>query len=206
MTTISDELRQLIVGSQARVLTNVPHPASIKEVEVEARTKWHKSVLKNDTDLLNDEPIPVVEGRIVEITKLDEFGEPIGKATFALEHKYGHPQRKSNDVSVTKLSTSTLRGIKVRFPTMVEEFEANMLKTGRDLPLCFLDNVPGEVLQIVQTKGVDSVRAFAEWTDKKLADLVKDLEFNDMNARAHYVKEYRGRAREKCSYAEQKAA
>ena len=197
MNQMIESLQAIMNQAQGETL-DVPHPADIKDIRETPMTEWHFSVKKEDSrkDDDNDRHFDVVSARIVEITHMDEYGEPLGEPKLMLQHKYGTAQRQSKDVSVTAIKPNVIRGLKDRFPGAFTEFEMKLLRANRDAPLALLDTVPPEVLQVVQTLGARTVRQFAEFDEEKIVALLDKLHQHKMSSRANFVQDYIMRARE----------
>lgn len=198
MNEIVKALEGIVNQGQGETL-DVPHPVDVKNVETKPITGWHDSVLKADREKQEDGDwkTDIVKARIVEITQQDEYGEPIGEPKLMLQHKYVHPTRKSNDVSVTAIKPHEIRKLRERFPGAFAEYEAKLYRDKAEIPLVLLDSVPPEVVQTIHTMGVRTVGEFAEFDEERVAELVEKLERHKMNARAMYVPRYLERAREK---------
>ena len=181
---------------------DVPHPADIKHVDVKTLTGWHESVLKEDRERLDDGDwkTDVVTARLVEVTQLDEYKEPLGEPKLMLQHKYGTAQRQSKDISVTAVKPDVIRKLKARFPGAFAEYEMKLLRERGEPPLVLLDDVPPDVIQALNTLGVRTIRQFAEYDEAKTTALVEKLRAHKMDARANYVRDYLTRARERVGF------
>lgn len=197
MNQMIEALQGIMNQSQGETL-EVPHPVDIPNTKTEALTNWHNSVLKPDRekDEDGDWKTDIVRARIVYISWLDQYNEPVGEKKLAIEHKYVHPVRTSKDTSINVLKPSEIRKFKERFPGAFQEFEMNLLRKREDFPLVLLDSVPPEVLQVLHTLGVRTIRQFAEYGENELAKLQEKLISHKMAARANYITEYWQRAKE----------
>lgn len=198
MNQMIEALQGIMNQSQGETL-DVPHPTEIKDVRENPLSGWHYSPLKADSrrDNDGDRHHDVVQGRICEIVHMDEFGEPIGDARLVLQHKYSMPDRQSKDISVTALKPHVIRGLKERFPKAFDEMDSKLTREGRDFPLVLLDSVPPDVIQVIATMGVRTIRQFAEFDDAQIDKLLEKLHQHKMAARANYVAEYLQRAKDR---------
>jgi len=197
MNQLVEALQSIVSQSQGEVL-NVPHPVDIANVQIKELSAWHDSALKSDWHREEDGDWnkTVVKGRLCEVTNLDAYGEPMGAPQLILQHKYAHPTRQSKDVSTTNVQPHEVRQMKDRFPGAFQEFEKKLLRERADIPLVLLDNVPPEVIEMIQTVGARTVQAFAAFGDAQMQKLIDRLERHNMAARVSYVEAYRDRARE----------
>jgi hypothetical protein len=197
MNQLTEALQSLMNQNQGSVL-DVPHPADFANVQIKELTAWHDSALKNDWHREEDGDWnkTVVKGRLAEVTNLDAYGEPLGAPQIILQHKYGHPTRQSKDVSTTNVQPHEVRKMKERFPTAFQEYEMKLARERAEIPLVLLDNVPPDVIAMIGTMGVRTVREFAVFDDAKVEELLKRLHAHQMVQRAGYVPEYLARARE----------
>ena len=181
---------------------DVPHPVDIKNVEKRILTAEHNSVLKEDRERMDDGDwkTDVVKGWLVEVIQKDEYNEALGEPRLMLQHKYSTPARQSKDVSVTAVKPDVIRKLKARFPGAFAEYEMKLLRERAELPIVLLDEVPPEVVQVIYTMGVRTIRQFAEFDEARAVALVEKLTSNKMNARATYVRDYLAKAREKIGY------
>lgn len=204
MNQMIESLQAIMNQAQGETL-DVPHPSDIKDIREDVLTEWHFSTLKADSrkDDEGDRHNDVVSARICEISHMDAYGEPMGKPKLVLQHKYGTAQRQSKDVSVTAIKPNNIRELKARFPGAFTELELKLLRLGRDLPLAILDDVPPEVVQVVQTLGARTIRDFAEFTDEKIVSLIDKLHQHKMAERANYVMDYVARAKDRAGIAPQ---
>lgn len=193
-----EALQGIMNQAQGETL-DVPHPSDIKNVREVPLTDWYFSMLKPDSrkDDDGDRHHDVVSGRICEITHIDEFGEPLGQSKLVLQHKYGTAQRQSKDVSVTAIKPNVIRDLKTRFPKAFDELEMKLLREGADLPIVLLDNVPPEVVQVIMTMSIRTIRQFAEFDETQIETLLGKLHHHKMAARANFVLDYLQRAKER---------
>ena len=191
-----EALQGIMNQAQGETL-DVPHPADVKNVKVKNLTEWHDSALKSDWHREEDGDWnkTVVKGRLVEVAQLDAYDEPLGEPKLMLQHKYGHPTRQSKDVSVTAVKPFEIRKLKDRFPGVFQEYELKLLRERGEIPLVLLDSVPPEVVQVIQTMGMRTVREFAAFDEDKIAGLTAKLHHHKMALRANYVLDYVERAR-----------
>ena len=203
-----EALRTLIVPDIGASL-DVPHPASLGKVDEVIYTAWMDSSDPRDID----GNINCVKGRIIELGYIDEFGEPIGRSEYVLQHQYDHPTRRgTNSISATPLKPRTMHGergengtystlpLRKRFPAAFDQFERKLRGAEKPFPLALLDNVPPEVLETLLALGVDTVQGFAEADDTFLGRLKSRLEADKYVQRAQNVATYLERAREFVGY------
>ncbi len=197
MNQMIEALQGIMNQAQGETL-DVPHPCDVKHVKTTELTGWHSSVLKSDREKQEDGDWnnDVVKGRIVENVQSDEWGEPIGEPRLLVQHRYGTPARQSKDISATALKPFEIRKLKERFPGAFAEFETKILRERREIPLVLLDSVPPEVVQVIYTMGVRTVRQFADFTEEQMAELQAKLLSHKMAARATYLVDYLQRAKE----------
>ena len=197
MNQIVEALQAIVNQGQGQVL-DVPHPVDVKNVKTRELTGWHDSALKSDWQREEDGDWnkTVVKGRLVEVTQLDDYDEPIGEPKLMLQHKYGHPTRQSKDISVTAVKPFAIREMKARFPGAFQEHELKLARERAPVPLALLDSVPPEVVQVIQTLGARTVQDFAAFGDEQVEKLIDKLSSHNMTARVSFVPAYRDRARE----------
>lgn len=192
-----EALQGIMNQAQGETL-DVPHPVDVKNVEVLPLTAWHNSVLKADREKQEDGDwkTDIVKGRLVSVIQKDDYGEPLGEPKLMLQHKYEHPVRKSNDISVTAVKAHEVRRLRERFPATFQEYEIKLLRERAEIPLALLDSVPPEVIQVIHTMGVRTVREFASFTEEQTATLLEMLHKHKLSLRANYVPQYLERARD----------
>ncbi len=199
-----EALRTLIVPDMGTSL-DVPHPMTLGNVEETVYTAWMDSADPRDVD----GGINCVKGRIIEISYIDEFGEPIGKSEYVLQHQYDHPTRRgTNSISATPLKPRTMHGekdvnghfttlpLRKRFPAAFDQFERRLKGSEKPFPIALLDNVPPEVCECLIALGISTVQEFAGADDAFLDRLKNKLELDKYVQRAQNVVAYRDRARE----------
>ena len=199
-----EALRTLMVPDMGTSL-DCPHPASLGKVEEIIHTAWMDSADPRDVD----GGINCVKGRIVELGYIDDFGEPIGKFEYVLQHQYDHPQRRgTNSVSATPLKPRTMHGergengtysmlpLRKRFPAAFDQFEKRLRAAEKPFPIALLDNVPPEVLEALIAMGVDTIQGFASADESFLGKLKSRLESDRHVQRAQNIHSYLERARE----------
>lgn len=198
MTELLTALQGLVNNNFGETL-DVPHPADIKDVRITPLTAvWHNSALDIDRDRQDngDWRSDIVKGRLVEVIRLDPYGEPLGDPQLVLEHKYVHPTRQSKDVSTTVVKPNNIRMLKERFPGVFAEYETKLLRERKDVPLVMLDSVPPEVIQLVFTMGARTVKDFAAFDGDQIDELLSKMLAQKLNSRTNYLPDYLARARE----------
>lgn len=197
MNQMIEALQGIMNQAQGETL-DVPHPVDVKNVKLNPQTDWHNSPLKADRikDQDGDWRHDIVKGRISVNQQFDEWNEPIGEPRLIMEHKYVDAARPSKDVSTTAIKPHEIRKLKERFPGAFQEYETKLLRERSELPLVLLDSVPPEVVQVIFTMGVRTVRQFAEFDEAKMAELQAKLLSHKMAARANYLVDYLQRAKE----------
>lgn len=197
MNQMIEALQGIMNQAQGETL-DVPHPVDVKNVKLSPQTDWHNSPLKADRDKDQDGDwrYDIVKGRISVNQQFDDWNEPIGEPRLIMEHKYVHPARNSKDVSTTAIKPHEIRKLKERFPGAFAEYETKLLRERAELPLVLLDSVPPEVVQVIYTMGVRTVRQFAQFDEEKLAVLQEKLLSHKMAARANFIVDYLQRAKE----------
>ena len=115
MNDVVQALQGIINQGQGETL-DVPHPVDIPNVLEVPQTLWYDSVLHEDKEKQEDGEIKsdIVKGRIVYVVQTDAYEEPIGEQKLMLQHKYVHPTRKSQDVSVTAVKPHEIRKMRAR--------------------------------------------------------------------------------------------
>lgn len=181
----------------------VPHPATFGAVKVMDRTDWRPA----------DDATPVpksremsVRCRIVEVEILDDYGEVMSCAP-AVKHQSFDAKAKKwhTDVSVSELradrfmtekkQNGDIPGLKQRFGAAIAEYEAWLIKEGRDLPIVLIaDQVYPQAINALICRGVKTVNALASLSDAELAVIKTALEKQRFDRMAGLVAKFRDKA------------
>lgn len=217
-----EDLKALLDGAHGEAI-DVPHPATMKNTEMTAMTKWYRSELPTDfeTNMLGGvimvesdgdpdygKPLSYVKGMISREVVLDAYNEPVGDPKYVVLTKVDNPKMKNKDIASELIRASSARELRRRFRRVFTEFETNMQRAKTPLPIALLDDVPFHVVQILITKGCKTVNDFANYSEPLMDALRVTLEAYKLHARVAYLDSYREKARDKIGWVapKQKAA
>lgn len=214
MSELSDAIKTLIDGAQGEAL-DVPHPNTLKNTEMTALTRWHRSefpadfetnmlgapeVVRDHTSQDFGKPLTYVRGQINRVTVLDGYNEAVGEPEYVVLHKVENPKVTDRDTSSSLIGPMNCRDLRRRFPGAFDEFEAKLRQEGTPYPIALLDDVPSHVIALLASRGTRTIEAFAAFGDAEMASLKATLEAVKLHARVPYLQKYLEMARAKVGY------